>query len=82
MAKTLHRIEYRKTKNAQNEFEKSFYKLLNNAVYGKFLQNNRKHINVELIHTEKRLKKVVSKPYFYALKIFNKDLTAIHLRKT
>ena len=71
-----------KRKHAKNEFEKSFYKLLNNAVYGKFLQNNRKHIEVELVHTEKRLKKVVSKTNFHAFKIFNKDLTGVHLRKT
>ena len=68
-----------KRKEAKNPFEKDFFKLMNNAIFGKTMENVRKRINVELVHTEKRLKKVVAKPTFHKFKIFNEDLVGVHL---
>ena len=70
-----------KRKEAKNAFEKDFYKLMNNAVFGKTMENVRKRIRVELVHVEKRFRKVVSKPSFHRFKIFNEDLTGVHLRQ-
>ena len=67
---------------AETAFEKDFYKLMNNSVFGKTMENMRKRVNVELVHTKKRLHRVVAKPNFQSFKIFNKDLVAVNLRKT
>jgi len=69
-------------KQAKNNFEKDFYKLMNNAAYGKFLENIFKRINVELVQTRKRLRKLCAKPNFQSCKIFNDDLVAVNLSKT
>ena len=69
-------------KKARNPFEKDFYKLMNNSVYGKTMENLRKRTDVKLVHTEKRFKKLVAKPSFQRFKIFNEDLTAIHMLQT
>jgi len=61
---------------AKNNFEKDFFKLLINSIYGKSLQNDRKHVNVELINKEKRLLKVIANPCFQSFKIFNEDICA------
>ena len=67
-----------KRKEAKTPFEKDFFKLMNNAIFGKTMENVRKRINVELVQTEKRFKKTVAKPTFCKFKIFNEDLTAVH----
>ena len=43
-----------KRKNASDEFQKSLYKILNNAMFGRTLLNVRKHVDVKLCHTEKK----------------------------
>lgn len=71
-----------KRKLAQNDFEKDFFKLMNNAVFGKTMENMRKRISVELVNTPKRLRKVCAKPNFQSFKIYNEDLVAVNIKKT
>ena len=71
-----------KRKKAKNTFEKEFFKLLNNSIFGKTMENVRGRQNLELVHTERRLKKVAAKPSFNRVYIFNKDLVAAHCVKT
>ena len=67
-----------KRKDAKNAFEKDFFKLMNNSVYGKTMENLRKRVDVRLITDEKKLLKMASKPTYVSSKIFNKDLVAVH----
>ena len=67
-----------KRKQAKNDFEKDFFKLMNNAVFGKTMENLRKRKNVKLITEIQRLNKYVSKPGFVSSKIFNDNLVAVH----
>ncbi|XP_041351368.1 uncharacterized protein LOC121370296 [Gigantopelta aegis] len=68
-------------KCAQNDFEKEFFKLMNNSVFGKTMENLRKHVDVKLVNNSKRARKFIAKPTFHAFRIFNKDLVAIHMQK-
>lgn len=68
-------------KEAKNEFEKDFFKLMNNAIFGKIKENLRKRIDIQLIHQEKRLKKLTKKHSFKFFKIFNPDLVSVELQK-
>ena len=61
---------------------KIVYKLLNNCIYGKSIENQRKRINVKLIHNQKTYLKCVKKPNFISQKIFDKNSVAIHCLKT
>ena len=70
-----------KRKLAQNSFEKDFFKLMNNSMFGKTMENMRKWVHVELVNTPKRLRKLCDKPNFQNFKIFNKDLVAVNLKK-
>ena len=67
-----------KTKNAANDFEKDFFKLMINSVYGKTMQNLRKRINVRLVNNAEDFLKYTSKPTYITHKIFGKDYAAIH----
>jgi hypothetical protein len=69
-------------KQAKNSFEKDFFKLMNNSIFGKTMENVRGRKNIELVHTAKRMKKIAAKPNFSAFTIFNKDLVAAHCLKT
>ena len=64
--------------NAANEFQKAFFKLIINSVYGKTMENVRKRVNVKLIDNEKKCLKIVSRPSFVSQKILDKNLVALH----
>ena len=66
-----------KRKNAANDFEKDFLKLMINSVYGKTMENLQKRINVRLVNNEKDFLKYTSRPT-YITKSFGKDYAAIH----
>ena len=67
-----------KRTNAKNAFEKDFFKLMNNSVFGKTMENLRKRVNVRLVTDEKKLLKLTSKPTYVSSKIFNENLVAVH----
>ena len=67
-----------KIKNADNDFEKYFFKLMINSVYGKTMENLRKRINVRLINNAKDFLKYTSRPTYITHKIFSNDYAAIH----
>ena len=73
-------IELRKL--AKNDFEKDFFKLMNNAVFGKTIENIRKRQNVVLVDDRKKALKLSSKPNFDRVTIFDENLVAIHMKKT
>ena len=66
-----------KRSNAANSFEKSYFKLMNNSVFGKTMENLRKRINVKLINNAKDYVRSISKPSFVLQKIFSKNFVAI-----
>ena len=67
-----------KRKNAKNAFEKDFFKLMNNSVFGKTMENIRKRVDVRLVTDGKKLLKYASKPTYVSSKIFNENLVAVH----
>ena len=69
------------SKKAKNEFEKDFFKLLNNSVLGKTMENVRKHRDIRLVTTEKRRIKLVSEPNYHTTKHFSDNLLAIEMKK-
>ena len=64
-------------KNAVSEFEKNFFKLLINCMYGKSMENIRKRISVKLMNNSKDYLRCVSKPDFNSQKIFDKTFIAV-----
>ena len=64
-------------KNALNDFEKDFFKLMNNAVFGKTMENLRKHRE----KTDHRSNKLVSEPNYHTMKLINDNLAIIEMRK-
>ena len=67
-----------KRTQAKNSFEKDFFKLMNNSVFGKTMENIRKRVDVRLVTNEKKLLKMASKPTYVSSKIFNENLVAVH----
>ena len=70
------------SKNAKNDFEKYFFKQLNNAVFGKTMENVRKHRDIKLATTERRRNYLVSEPNYHTTKFFTEHLLAIEVKKT
>ena len=69
-------------KNAKNEFEKNFFKLMKNSVFGKTMENVRNHRDNKLITSEERRKRLVSEPNYHSCKKFSDHLMAIEMKKT
>ena len=69
-------------KKAKNDFEKDFFKIMNNVVFGKPMENVRKHRHIKLVTTDKRRNKLVSEPNYHAIKCFSENLAAIEMEKT
>ena len=64
-----------------NEFEKNFFKLMNNAVYGKTLKNTRNHVDVKLVTSKEEAKAWICRPNFSHYKIYHNRFAAIHMLK-
>ena len=69
-------------KLAKNDFDKDFFKLMNNAMFGKAIENIRKHRNIKLVTTDKRRNKLVSEPNYHTMNYILEDLSIIELNKT
>ena len=67
-----------KRKHAENSFEKDFFKLMNNSVFGKTMKNLCKRVDIRLATNEKKLDKLTAKPTYVSSKIFNGNLMAVH----
>ena len=70
-----------KRKNAKNDFEKDLFKLMTNSVYGKTMENVRKHGDYEIVNTPERFQKLVNKPLFKHRYIINEDLVIVEKDK-
>ena len=70
-----------KRKNARNDFEKDIFKLLNNAVFGKTMEDKRKHLGFEIVSDERRFMKCVNNPSFKRSHIINEDLVGVEKQK-
>ena len=69
-------------KLAKNDFEKDLFKLMNNSVFGKTMENMRKHRDIKLVTTDKKRSKLVSEPNFHAMNLISEDLSIIEMKKT
>ena len=69
-------------KKAKNDFEKDFFKLMNNSLFGKIMENVRKHRDIKLVTTDKRSNRLVSEPNYHATRWFSGNLLAIEMKKT
>ena len=68
-------------KQARIDFEKDYFKLMNNAVFGKTMESVRKHRDLKLVTTDKRRHQLVSEPNYHTTKCFSKNLLAIEMKK-
>ena len=69
-------------KIAKNDFEKDFFKLMNNAVFGKTMENVRKHRDITLVTTDKKRSKLVSEPNYHTMNYISEDLSIIEIKRT
>ena len=69
-------------KEAKNEFEKDFFKLMNNTVFGKTMENVRRHRDIILVTTDKRRNQLVPEPNSHTTKYFSENLLAMEMKKT
>ena len=69
------------TNKAKNDFEKNFFKLINNAVFGKTMKNMRTHREIKLVPTERRRNYLLSEPSIYTTMFFTETLLTIEMKK-
>ena len=67
---------------AKNYFEKDYFKLMDNSVFGKTMENVRNHRDIKLVTTNERRNKLVSEPNYHRTKHFSENLLAVEMRKT
>ena len=68
-------------KKASYDFEKDFFKLMNNAVFGKTMENVRKHRDIKLVKTDYKRNKLVSEPNYHTVKLISENLSIIEMKK-
>jgi hypothetical protein len=68
--------------NAKNDYKKDFFKLMNNSVFGKTVENIRNRVDIRLCSNEKKVEKLIAKPNFESRTIFTENLVAVHMKKT
>ena len=69
-------------KLARNDFEKVLFKLMNNSVFGKTMENIRKHGDIKLVTTDKKRSKLASEPNDHNINLISEDLSIIEMKKT
>ena len=73
-------------KKAKSAFEKDVYKLMNNSVFGKTMENLRKRVDIKLVRSDgtenEKIRKIIAKPNFNRRVKFSNELSAIHVNKT
>ena len=75
-------LNTRLRKDTKNEFEKDFFKLMNNSVFGKTMENIRNHKDMKLVTSNKKYLKYVLKPNFKGGHPFSKHLFVVEMGKT
>ena len=66
---------------AKNDFEKDFFKLMNNAVFGKTMENVRSQRDIKIVTTDKRRSISASEPNYHSTKYISKDLLIMEMKK-
>ena len=66
---------------ARKEFEKRFFKLMNNSVFGMTLEKVRKHRYIKLVTKDKRRNQLLSEPTYHTIILFSENLLAIEMKK-
>jgi len=79
--KTYIELNTEMRKKATNEFEKDFYKLMNNSPFGKTMENIRNRVDVQLVKSEKEAEKLVNQPRFKRFNTFDENLVAVHMKR-
>ena len=69
-------------KLAKNDIEKDLFKLTNNSVFGKTMENIRKHRDIKLVTTDIKRSKLVSEPNYHTINLISEDLSIIEMKKT
>ena len=69
-------------KQSGKNFEIDFFKLMNNSVFGKTLENIRNRVDIRLISSDKVAQKLAAKPNYDCCKFFDQNLVAVHMVKT
>ena len=69
-------------KAAKSDFENDLFKLMNYSVFGKTMENIRKHRDIELVTTDKKRSKLVSEPNYHTINLISEDLSIIEMKKT
>ena len=68
-------------KEAKNDFEKDLFKLMNNSVFWKTMENIRNR-DIKLVTTDKKRSKLVSEPNYHTINLISEDLSIIEVKKT
>ena len=68
-------------KKTSNDFEKDFFKLMNNVVFGKTMENVRKHRDIKLVKTDYKGNKLVSEPNYHTMKLISENVLIIEMKK-
>ena len=67
--------------DAKNDFKRDVFKLMNNSVFGKTMENVRNHRDIKLVTNDKRKNKLVSEPNYHTTAQFSENLMEIEMKK-